>query len=200
MKKYQVILADPAWKYRLYDKSDKAHGAAAAHYPTMNLEDIKKLPVPELADKNCALFLWVTPPCLREGLEVIDAWGFRYVTKAFNWVKTYRSGKMVIGLGNYSRANSEDCLLALKGRPKVKSHSVSQIIYEEFNDENIKDITETLITPFTRHSEKPKEQYRRIEELFDGPYLEMFARSRWSLEWDVWGNEVEDSIDLDKLA
>lgn len=85
-KKYSVILADPPWHYHVYSKKD-AGRSAESHYPTMNIEDIKALPIDEISDKDCALFLWVTFPCLLEGLEVIKAWGFTYKTVAFVWVK-----------------------------------------------------------------------------------------------------------------
>lgn len=153
----------------------------------MPLSEIKALPVADLAEDDCVLFLWVTPPCLPEGLEVIKAWGFRYVTKGFNWVKTYPSGKLVMGLGHYTRANSEDCLLAVKGSPKRLDKSVSQVIWENMPE------TETLITPLREHSRKPDEQYLRIERLFGGPYLELFARRCWP-GWDVWGNQVAGGI------
>lgn len=85
-KRYGVILADPPWHFKVY--SQKGAGRSAeSHYPTMNIEDIKALPVSDIADKDCALFLWVTFPCLLEGLEVIKAWGFTYKTVAFVWVK-----------------------------------------------------------------------------------------------------------------
>ncbi|TCL74200.1 site-specific DNA-methyltransferase (adenine-specific) [Hydrogenispora ethanolica] len=189
--KYSAILVDPPWQYRVFDDSDAAHGAAKSHYPTMTLEQIKSLPVSNLAAENCILFLWVTPPCLEEGLEVIRAWGFRYKTKAFNWVKVYPGGKLVLGLGHYTRANSEDCLLAVKGRPKISNRDVSQIIWEN--------VPETIVAPVREHSRKPDEQYSRIERLTGGPYLELFARQRWP-EWDVWGNQVESDIEMEAIA
>lgn len=85
-KKYSVIYADPPWQFKAY--SPKGMGRSAEnHYPTMDIGAIKGLPVGELADKDCALFLWVTFPCLREGLAVLDSWGFTYKTVAFVWVK-----------------------------------------------------------------------------------------------------------------
>ncbi len=86
MKKYSIIYADPPWAYRTYSKKGQGR-SAESHYPTMCIEDIKALPVGELAAKDCALFLWITFPCLCEALEVLTAWGFSYKTVAFVWVK-----------------------------------------------------------------------------------------------------------------
>jgi N6-adenosine-specific RNA methylase IME4 len=95
---YKTILADPPWKYQNW--TDKKNGAARGHYKTMTLEDIAALPVGELGDPTgCALFLWATFPKIREALQVIEAWGFRYVTCAFVWRKVYRSGAPYCGLG-----------------------------------------------------------------------------------------------------
>ena len=86
MKKYQIIYADPPWSYKVYSKKGMGR-SAESHYPTMNIEDICAFPVGDLADKDCALFLWVTIPCLLEGLSVLKAWGFTYKTVGFVWVK-----------------------------------------------------------------------------------------------------------------
>ena len=112
MKKYNVILADPPWSFRAW--SSKGMGRSAEqHYPTMRLEDIKALPVSDLAAGDCVLFLWATFPMLKEALEVIDTWGFTYKTVAFTWVKENRkSPGLFWGLGYWTRANAEVCLLA----------------------------------------------------------------------------------------
>ena len=173
MKKYSVILADPPWKYRVYDESDTAHGAARAHYQTMTIDEIKVLPVGDIVNKNCALFLWATMPCIPEALEVMKAWGFKYKTVAFVWVKTNKKGGIWLGLGHYTRGNAELCLLGIRGKMKRKSARVSQVI----------------MSPRREHSRKPDEQYGRIMELYDGPYIELFARQKYP-GWDAWGNEV----------
>ena len=89
MKKYSVIYADPPWQYRTYSKKGQGR-SAESHYPTMSIEDIKALPVGELAAKDCALFMWITFPCMQEAFQVLDAWGFQYKTVAFVWVKQNR--------------------------------------------------------------------------------------------------------------
>jgi N6-adenosine-specific RNA methylase IME4 len=177
MKLYDVILADPPWQYR------KQIGDLATDdfYPTMPIEDICALPVKDIAAKNCALFLWVTPPTMFEYAPLVfEAWGFRPVTKAFCWVKSNPSGfGFFTGTGHYTTSNTEDCWLAIRGSmPRVES--VMQIIY----------------SPVREHSRKPDEQYPKIEKLYPQKnYLELFARRQRS-GWDVFGNEVEGSIRL----
>ena len=87
-KKYNIIYADPAWSYKdKRDKHPRISGGASVHYNTMSVDEIKKLPVNEIADKNCMLFLWTTFPNLQEGLDVVKAWGFDYRTLGFSWIK-----------------------------------------------------------------------------------------------------------------
>jgi N6-adenosine-specific RNA methylase IME4 len=171
--RYPVILADPPWSYHVRSKASLGHGVATSHYDTMTLDDIKALPVADMAAKNAALFLWATPPCITEALEVIRAWGFAYKTFAFSWLKLKADGQPVNnGLGHYTRSNVEVCLLGLRGKMTVQQHDVQQVIR----------------TVRRGHSRKPDEQYGRIMRLFDGPYLEVFARQCWP-GWDTWGNQ-----------
>ena len=180
MKKYNVILADPPWSFRAW--SSKGMGRSAEqHYPTMRLEDIKALPVSDLAAGDCVLFLWATFPMLKEALEVIDVWGFTYKTVAFTWVKENRkSPGLFWGLGYWTRANAEVCLLATRGSPKRQSAAVHQVI----------------LSPIEQHSKKPDAVRERIVALMgDVPRAELFARQE-TPGWDVWGNEVECSPGL----
>ena len=171
-EQYGVIYADPPWSYQ-----QKGHGAACKHYQTMTPEEIKALPVANLAQENSVLFLWATFPNLPQALDVIEAWGFTYKTLAFCWVKqNKRQGGLFWGLGSYTRQNAEVCLLAVKGRPKVISHSVHSVIQ----------------TPIERHSKKPDEARHRIEQLMgEQKRLELFARQT-APGWDCWGNEVNE--------
>ena len=174
MGQYRVILADPPWQYRVWNEdTSAAHGAAKHHYPTMTLGTIKALPVAALADRNAALLLWVTMPCLPQGLQVMEAWGFEFKTTAFTWVKLNRNGTPFLGLGHYTRGNAELCLLGTRGRIRRQSASVPQVLFAGKR----------------QHSRKPDEQYDRIMRLFAGPYCEVFARQRWP-GWDVWGNQT----------
>ena len=182
MKKYNIIYADPPWAYRTYSKKGQGR-SAESHYPTMNIEDIKALPVGELADKDCALFLWITFPCLYEALEVLEAWGFSYKTVAFVWVKQNRKNDdLFTGMGYWTRANAEICILATKGHPRRVNAGVRQVILSHVEE----------------HSKKPDETRDRIVQLMgDLPRIELFARQ--SPEgWDVWGNEGESDVTLGK--
>ncbi len=173
--KYSIIYADPPWSFKTYSDKGKER-SAERHYPTMQKEDIQKLPVESIAAKDSVLFLWVTAPCLIEGIELITAWGFTYKTVAFTWVKqNKKSDGIFIGMGYYTRANAEYCLLAIRGKVlERKSHSVSSVV----------------ISHIERHSKKPNEVRDRIVELFgDIPRIELFAREQ-SNGWDCWGNEV----------
>jgi len=148
----------------------------------MKLADICALPVADIANKDSALFLWATFPNLLEAFEVIKAWGFKYKTVAFCWVKRNRkSDGWVMGLGHWTRANAEVCLFATKGKPQRMSKSVRQIVD----------------TPIERHSKKPDVVRERIVELMgDVPRIELFAREK-AVGWDVFGNEVETDIILE---
>lgn len=174
-RKYGIIYADPPWTYKTYSGKGKEKKSAENHYPCMKKEDIQALPVEALAEKDCLLFLWVIWPCLEEGLELIKAWGFTYKTCAFNWVKRCRkSDKWHWGLGFWTRANSEVCLLATKGHPERISKRVHQVV-----DAKVRE-----------HSRKPDEVRERIVELGgDIPRIEIFARQH-AEGWDCWGNEV----------
>ena len=125
-KKYNIILCDPPWSYN--DKALAGNRGACCKYTVMNIDDIKYLPIHEIADKNCLLLLWITMPKLNEVFDVIKAWGFEYKTVAFTWVKKYKNGDNFMGMGRWTRANAELCLLCTKGKPKRISASVRQII------------------------------------------------------------------------
>lgn len=174
-RRYEIIYADPPWSYKVW--SDKGKGRSAeSHYPTMSKEDIQRLPVKRIAAKDSVLFLWVTAPCLIEGIELITAWGFEYKTVAFTWVKqNKKSDSIFMGMGYYTRSNAEYCLLATKGKVlERKSHSISSVV----------------LSHIERHSQKPNEVRERIVKLFgDRPRIELFAR-QYANGWDVWGNEV----------
>jgi len=171
---YGAILADPPWPWQA--RSPKGEGRSAKrHYPVMQLDEIKALPVQRIAANDCVLFLWCIDSMLPQALEVIEAWGFTFKTVAFTWVKKNRaSDGFFTGMGYWTRANPEMCLLATRGRPCRIARNVQQLV----------------IAPRGRHSEKPAEVHRRIERLVAGPYLELFAR-RPVAGWDVWGNEVQ---------
>lgn len=170
-KKYNIIYADPPWKYI----DNKCNGNCEKYYQTMNLNDICNLPISNITDNDCVLFLWCTYPMLKEGLEVIKKWGFKYKTIGFQWIKLNKSGKgYFFGLGHWTRGNTECCLIGVKGKPKRKSKSISQLIF----------------SPLKSHSQKPNEVREKIVELIgDIPRIELFARQKVD-GWDCWGNQV----------
>lgn len=176
---YRTISADPPWRFQTRSEKRQTR-SPSVHYPVMNLDDIKKLPVGLLAAPNCVLLMWTTDPMLRKSFEVLDAWGFEYKTIGFTWAKTDRGNQLTwapryfTGMGYWTRANSEMCLLATRGKPKRISASVDRLI----------------VSPRREHSRKPDEFFERVERLVPGPYLELFAREHRGEKWDSWGNEV----------
>lgn len=149
MKRYSIIYADPPWSY-----SDQGcNGTMADHYRGMKLADLKALRVQDIAADDCVLFLWATYPMLPEALALIEAWGFRYKSIAFQWVKLNRkNGRPFFGLGRWTRGNTEPCLLAVKGKPKRAANDVFQLVQ----------------SPIGRHSEKPAVVRELIEKLLGG--------------------------------
>ena len=185
MKKYKIIYADPPW---LYDNAgnEKSRGMARGSFPCMRIEDIKKLPVSYITNDDAMIFLWATMPKLREALDVIDAWGFKYITCAFVWVKQNPKGSGIYsGLGHWVNGNAELCLLGRKGKTlERKNKAIKQII----------------LSPRGKHSAKPAEVRDRIVALLgDLPRIELFAREK-SDGWDVFGNEVESDISFNDVV
>jgi len=170
-KKYQIIYADPPWSYQ----GNMMNSSVVDHYSVMNLNDICNLPVKQITDDNCILFMWVTLPKLNEFMKVIESWGFEYKSTAFVWAKKNKlSDTFFLGLGRWTRANPEICVLATKGQIKRLSKSVRQL--------------QTF--PIEKHSKKPDKFKDLILELVgDLPRIELFARNKTE-GWDVWGNEV----------
>ena len=170
-KKYKIIYADPAWTYE--DKALTGNRGAGCKYDLMTIEEICNLPVKEISDDDCILFIWGTWTHIKEVQQVIESWGFEYKTVGFVWIKKFSTGKNFIGMGRWTRANTEYCLIATKGNPKRLDGGISQII------ESIP----------ANHSSKPDMVRKRIIELVgDLPRIELFARTKVH-GWDVWGND-----------
>lgn len=173
-RKYKIIYADPAWSYAWGKGKNGGNFAPEKHYATMETSEICKLPVKQLADKNCALLMWATMPCLPDAIEVMKAWGFKYKTCAFTWVKIKKDGQPLAGMGSYTKSNAELCLLGMRGHIEAVDKTIRQIILCERMG----------------HSVKPPETRDRIVKLFwDEPRVELFARQKVE-GWDCWGNEV----------
>ena len=172
-KKYDVIYSDPPWTYK--DKANAGKRGVEYKYKTMNIEDIKNLPVNEISSENCILFLWATFPLLQDGLDTIKSWGFNYKTIGFNWIKkNKKSDSFFWGMGNWTRSNSELCLMGVKGKPKRINASVHSVVF----------------SPIRKHSQKPDEVREKIVELVgDVSRIELFARQKFA-GWDSWGNEI----------
>lgn len=172
--KYPTIHADPPWDFQ--NRSKKGEGRnAKRHYSCMSIDELAALPIDFCAAGDCVLLMWATYPMFPQALQLLGRWGFTYKTMGFTWVKTNpKSGTFFKGLGYWSRANPEPCLLATRGRPQRMSNNVDQLI----------------VAPRRQHSRKPEETYGRIERLVAGPYLDLFSRQQRP-GWDCWGNEVD---------
>ena len=202
---YQVILADPPWWYNNRKtggerkNKTKFGGGAQKYYDLMKAQEIAALDIPSIAAENCALFMWVTRPLLYDSVRrkptwkpskkwraphdvwtVLDAWGFRYCTVAFTWIKLNKTGsKPIFGPGYYTASNAEDCIIAVKGKmpPSVKM------------------LPSIIMSPRKEHSRKP-DLHTDIELMYPNKKrIELFSRRRYS-GWDHWGNMVESDIVL----
>ena len=188
---FRVITADPPWQYKSRTALQASNWASRRdvdkHYPTMPLEEIMAIPVKAMAAKEgCHLFLWTTSPCLKMAFDVMTAWGFRYSSMAFVWVKLKRKHNPMqlrliqlaeqdlhVGLGLTTRKNAEFCLLARRGSPPKRM---------------AKDIREIILAPVREHSRKPDEFFERVERYSNGPYVELFSRQSRP-GWASFGNE-----------
>lgn len=193
---YGRLHIDPPWRFETWSEAGRDR---SADYDTMTLDALARLPVMDLARPDCLVGLWVVDSMLPEGLALLEQWGFRYVTVGFTWIKThdlfesdglrlaqlYRAveagdwnafGEALtpMGLGYWSRANPEMCLLGTLGAPPRLDRNVRQ----------------TIFAPRREHSRKPEEAVRRLERLAPGPGAELFARTRRP-GWDCWGNQVD---------
>jgi N6-adenosine-specific RNA methylase IME4 len=178
---YGVIYADPPWTFSTYSRKGKGR-SAEAYYDCLSLDEIKAVPVNKWAAKDCVLLLWTTDPLMEQALDVVRSWGFKYKTIGFYWVKLKQSARreefndesFSTGMGFWTRANPELCLLATRGSPRRRSAKIRKLI----------------VSPRREHSRKPDEAYERIEALCEGPYLEVFARNARA-NWDSLGDELD---------
>ena len=169
---YDVIVADPAWRFQTYSAKGKLKKSAECHYATMTLEQIKALPVADLAAPDCALFLWATAPMLREAIEVMDAWGFEYKSHGI-WGKVTVRGRLAFGTGYRIRNSHEPWLIGTRGKPK-----------------NTKGERSLLMAPLRDHSRKPEEFYAMVERWMpNARRLDLFSRTDRPT-WSSWGNQT----------
>lgn len=170
---YGAILADPPWYFRNYSAAGEAKNPVA-HYDCMSNADIASLPVNQLAAPDCALLMWATAPMLPDAIDLMRAWGFTFKSSGA-WAKQSSTGeKWAFGTGYCFRSAAEFFLLGTIGKPAIRSRSVRNLI----------------VAPVREHSRKPDDQYAMVEDLFDGPYAELFARQQRP-GWDVWGNQTD---------
>ena len=177
---YDIIYADPPWDYKGQSqhngKGGKSSGGALSHYSTLTLQGLKELGIPSLCADDCLLFMWATSPHLDQAIELMKHWGFKWATVGFVW------NKCRVNPGFYTMSQCELCLIGKKGRiPKPRG---------------ARNIRQLVNHPRMKHSKKPDEVRKRIEEMFPTQKkIELFARQKTE-GWDVWGNEVDESIEL----
>ena len=187
MKKYNVIYADPAWKYNKGVFQDNGRSDRLLPYQTMSIEEIKALPINTISDKDCACFMWVTDSHLKQGIEVLEAWGFKYKTIAFIWKKITNKGNTCATVGAWTMKNCEICLLGTKGN--MLKYKVSNNTFQLIEAER------------TVNSKKPMETRIKIDSIFPNlPRIELFARQKvegWdAMGFDVDGKSIQESIKL----
>lgn len=167
---FKNLYMDPPWAFETFAGDNVTpHRTEVDHYETMGAAALRRLPVPAMAARDCALFMWVVDSNLPEALQLGAAYGFEFKTIAFIWDKGDK-----IGMGYWTRKQAEICLLFTRGKPRVLDHGVRQIIR----------------APRREHSRKPDETYEGIERLCAGPRLELFARTSRP-GWTSWGNQVD---------
>lgn len=181
MKKYDVLYIDPPWQFNNKNTGGSMKSGSNAQYPTLSLQELKQLYIPSIASNDCVMFMWWVGSQPKEAIELVESWGFTLKTMTgFNWIKLTKLGKLFFGMGFWTRAGSECCLIATKGRPKPINRGIRSVV----------------MAPAGKHSKKPDEVRNRIVELCgDVPRIELFARDRYE-GWDAFGNEIKSDIEL----
>lgn len=179
--KYGVIYCDPPWAFSNKKTGGSMKSGASQQYNTMTLDQLKALPVNDIAADDCVLIMWYVGAMPQEAIDLVDAWGFKLRNmNGLVWVKLTKKFLAFFGMGHWTRAGSESAIIATKGKPKRASGSVRAV----------------RLSVVGVHSEKPKEFRDDIVELCgDVPRLEMFARQRVP-GWDALGDEIDGSIEL----
>lgn len=173
---YNIIYADPAWKFSNKKTGGSMSSGAASQYDVMTLEDMKALPVQQIAAEDCVLVMWWVGAMPKEALDLVESWGFTIKNKnGFVWEKLTTKGNPFFGLGFWTRAGSESAVIATRGKPKPASYSVRAV----------------HAFPVGKHSEKPAEFRDLIVQLSgDLPRIELFSRQEVK-GWDCWGNQIK---------
>ena len=190
-RKWPLIYADPPWAFENRSELGEDRNANR-HYDTMTVDQIMDLPVREIAADDAILAMWVTDPTLEQAMHVIRAWGFEYKTVGFYWAKTWEHAdpeamhstkSFPIGPGYISRANPEQLWIAARGEPRRRIMEIDGVLKPDMS------IRRLQFAPRGKHSQKPTKFYGLLERLYDGPYLELFSRTRRP-GWAAWGNQV----------
>ncbi|GLQ20482.1 MT-A70 family methyltransferase [Algimonas porphyrae] len=187
---FDLIMADPPWDFGCWSEKGEAKNAKS-HYRCMSLDDIRTLPVGELASKNCLLWLWATNPMLDQAFEVIRAWGFQFKT-AGTWVKRTRHGKLGFGTGYVLRSANEPFLLAT-----VSDANVPFLIATTGEISTARNVRSVIEGPVREHSRKPDEAFAAAEQLIPrARRLELFSRQARP-GWTVWGDQADKFNEVD---
>ena len=191
MKKFSLLYVDPPWEFSNKKTGDNMKSGAKFHYPTMSMKELLRLPVQDICKPDAVLCMWWVASQPVEAIRLVNAWGFQIKTMTgFVWVKESKgSGKLEVsakgrklafGMGFWTRAGSECCLIAVRGKIKRENAGVRSVI----------------LAPVENHSKKPDVFRDEIVKLMgDVPRVELFARNE-SPGWDIWGNEVNSTIKL----
>lgn len=181
---FEILLADPAWQYNVAG----GRGAADKHYSTMSLAELCMLPVEKLAAPNAVLFMWATWPTFLDAYALMKAWSFDYKNCGFLWAKVNKVAPTpFVGLGHWTRGNTEPCLMGVRGKPARIDAAVQQLVMDDL-----------VVAPIGEHSAKPAVVRERILQLMgDVPAIELFSRQQ-APGFDSWGNEVESTVILER--
>jgi N6-adenosine-specific RNA methylase IME4 len=180
---FGCILMDPPWQFRTFSGESAVPTLADDPYPTMTLDELKALPVGEVAAADCLLVMWVVSSHIPQAIELAETWGFTYRSLGPVWVKATSPDQIEmfdhqpiaeLGMGYWFRQQSEIALVFGRGSPERLSCSVRQVIW----------------APRREHSRKPDDTHDRVRKLVAGPYLEMFARAPRT-GWTIWGNQTD---------
>lgn len=186
-KRYKTIYADPPWQFANRTGKVAPENKKNGRYSTMTLQDIMDMPVSDILDDQAHLYLWVPTAMIKDGLSVLEAWGFEYKT-TFYWEKVRKDGAPDgRGVGFYFRNVIEPCLFGVRTKRKSDTYRTLAPGRSQVN---------VIRTIKREHSRKPDEMIDVIEKCSEGPYLELFGRGVRP-GWDVWGNQASSDYEPD---
>lgn len=179
--KYGLILADPPWQFSNKKTGGSMKSGATNQYSCMTIDDLKLMDVQSISADDCILVMWWVGSMPQEAIDLVSAWGFKLKNmNGFVWKKLTKKGLPFFGMGFWTRAGSESCIVAIKGKPQPASRSVRAVFESKARS----------------HSEKPEEIYSLCKEMAgDVPMLDMFSRKSRD-GWDCFGDEVDGSIEI----